>query len=394
MSFKIDDLSKYSQRDIEKTELIEEVLNRFPVVFYSKGVSSSKMKYSYRDEIDQCYEEISDYKLCAPDYFEVELTKYCPKCGREFPKGEVVCFNCLTHLKDITERIEVCDIKSNPEFVFEGKNSCDDFKDILSDENMAKISEFNFNVSDYSDILYSIKSQALRNFDGLVKENEIAFDGLDILDKILLFSKSFVNVDYKSYGGQLGYFEDNTIYIDDRQTDSLQITTLIHELAHFLIKEILACVLCKILDLSKNSLIEDLVTFILSYSPFTQLIDEYSAHSVEGRFSLFGFQDYSSYEQIELSLDGQMSEDEIDITKSIGNTFAISIKDILESLIDRQLREEIKDQFLTDVLDRPNYRALKMENCQMLNDEGFIKAMWLILNDGCEIARENIDKLM
>ena len=91
---------------------------------------------------------------------------------------------------------------------------------------------------------------------------------------------------------------------------------------------------------------------------------------------------------------GEMTSEEIEITKSIGNTFAISIKEILESLIDRELREDIKNQFLRDVLDKPNYRALEMENCQILNDEGFIKAIWLILNEGCEVASLNIDKLI
>ena len=86
-----------------------------------------------------------------------------------------------------------------------------------------------------------------------------------------------------------------------------------------------------------------------------------------------------------------MSAEEIEITKSIGNTFAVNIKEILESFIDRDLREDIKQQFLRDVLDSPNYVALRMENCQVLNDEGFVKALKLILDDGFEVACANID---
>ena len=389
MTFKINDLSEYSQSDIEKIDLIADVLNQF-----SKSLLLMEMNSDViMDSEMYCEDDIeSEYKLCAPDV-KVNLTKYCPKCGREFPEGENVCFDCLVHLKNISDRIDVCDIPSDPQFVFKGKHSYDGFEELLSNENLLKINEFNFSIDDYSDVIRSIKSQALRSFDKLVKKNELDFDSLDILEKIILFSKSFVKVEYKSHGAELGYFEENTIYIDDRQTDSLQITTLIHELSHFLIKEILSGVLCKLLDCSRNEFVNDLIVFILSYNPFTRLIDEYAAHNVEGRFTIFGFQDYSSYMQIESSLDGEMSRDEIEITKSIGNTFAISIKDILESLIDKALREEIKDQFLSDVLDKPNYAALKMENCQMLNDEGFIKAVWLILNDGCEIAFANIDKI-
>ena len=389
MNFKINDLSKYSREDSEKINLIEDVLKEFYKPLMLKSIHSNLESPKF--DLDECdYSE--DRMLCAPDLADV-FVKYCPECGREFPEGENVCFDCLVHLKNISDRIEVCEIKSNPQFVFDGENSYESFEKLLSAENLLKIDDFNFSIGDYSDVLHNIKAQALRNFDNLVKENEIVFDNLDILDKILLFSKSFVPVDYKSYGEELGYFEKNTIYIDDRQTDSLQITTLIHELAHFLIKEILSGVLCRILDSTKNQFTDSLITFILSYTPFTRLIDEYSAHNVEGRFTVFGFQDYSSYEQIESSLDGEMTVDEIEITKSIGNTFAISIKDILESLIDKTLREEIKEQFLNDVMDRPNYRALRMENCQMLNDEGFIKALWLILNDGCQVAVENLDTL-
>ena len=63
---------------------------------------------------------------------------------------------------------------------------------MLDVENLAKVSEFAFTYDDYSKILHDIKSQAFRNFDGLVKENEIEFDELKILEKIILFVKSFV----------------------------------------------------------------------------------------------------------------------------------------------------------------------------------------------------------
>ena len=378
MTCEIRDLSKYSMEDVEKTDLISDVFKT----------------YVLPELICEEYRSIGDFKLTDTVELyaiesDVEFTKVCPKCGEKYPDSENVCFDCLVHLKNISDSVDVFDIEFNPHFIVEGSDSYDGFENLLCADNLAKIKEFRFNHQDYLDVLHNIKSQAFRNFDDLVKNNEIDFDELNIADKIILFAKSFVKVKYKSSGGQLGYFEDNTIYIDDRQTKSLQITTMIHELSHFLIQEILSEILCKLLDCNKNRFIEEVVIFILSYTPFTQLIDEYAAHNVEGRFTLFGFQDYSSYKQIEASLNGEMDGDEIEITKSIGNTFSLSIKDILESLIDRDLREEIKDQFLADTLDKPNYDALKMENCQILNDEGFIKALWLILNDGCETASLN-----
>lgn len=384
MTVNINELSKYSKNDIEKSILIEEVINEIRIREHEKLVLN---KFDYYGE---CNDESEELNVFCQD---IAVTKFCPKCGRKFPESEFVCFDCLVHLKEISDKVDVSEIKSNSQFILEGSNDYDDFTELLDVGNLLKINEFVFSADDFSDILYDIKSQAFKNFDTLVKVNEIDFDSLSILDKIILFTKSFVEVNYKSFGGELGYFETGKIIIDERQTKSLQITTLLHELSHFLIQEILIHILCKILDASRNNLIEVLTSFILSYSPFTQLIDEYCAHNVEGRFTVFGFQDYSSYRQIELSLKGEMSADEIEITKSIGNTFAVNIKEILESFIDKDLREEIKEQFLREVLDAPDYNALKMENCQILNDEGCIKAIHLILNDGCKVASSNIGRL-
>lgn len=384
MTVNINELSKYSKNDIEKSILIEEVLNEIRIRGHKNLVLN---QFDYYGE---CNDESEELNVFCQD---IAVTKFCPKCGRKFPESEFVCFDCLVHLKEISDKVDVSEIKSNSQFILEGSNDYDDFTELLDVGNLLKINEFVFSADDFSDILYDIKSQAFKNFDALVKVNEIDFDSLSILDKIILFTKSFVEVNYKSFGGELGYFETGKIIIDERQTKSLQITTLLHELSHFLIQEILIHILCKILDASRNNLIEVLTSFILSYTPFTQLIDEYCAHNVEGRFTVFGFQDYSSYRQIELSLKGEMSDDEIEITKSIGNTFAVNIKEILESFIDKDLREEIKEQFLREVLDAPDYNALKMENCQILNDEGCIKAIHLILNDGCNVASSNIGRL-
>ena len=319
MMAEIRDLSKYSTVDIEKTDLISEVLDNFPVVnHYLK---------SFKNEgtIEKYLKEKREYS-CAADFESVgENFKYCPKCGREYPLKDNYCQDCLVILKNIEDKVDVRDIEANPHFAFDGKNTYHDFENLLSKDNLEKIKQFRFNYDDFLGIMHDIKSQAFRNFDDMVRANEIDFDSLDVLDKIILFTKSFVKVDFKSFGGELGYFEEDVIFIDDRQSKSLQITTLIHELSHFL----LIHVFCKILDCWRNSYVLAVVNFILSYSPFTQLIDEYAAHNVEGRFTMFGFQDYSSFIQIEKSLDGEMTSDEIEITKSIGNTFALSIKEIL-----------------------------------------------------------------
>lgn len=370
------ELSGYLEVDRQKKQLINSIIQ--PILESSRFISKKECDYDF---IEPCYMEY------AP------LTKYCPKCHREYPEDENFCYDCLIGLKHISDIIDVRDIKSAPEFKFKASNDFSCFEDIFTPENMDKINSFDFSIKDYNKIINRIKRTAFKSFDAMVKSNELVLDYLDILDKILLFSKSFVEVGFKSHGPELGLYTFNRIDIDDRQSKALQITTLIHELSHFLLKEILAQILCKILDCRKNSYIEAIATFILVYVPFTRLIDEYSAHTVEGRFTMYGYQDYSSFIQIERSLEGEMSKEEIEITKSIGNTFAISIKKIMESYIDRDLREDIKGQFRSDILDRPNYEMLLLENCEKLTGEGFLKAIWLILSEGFNDASQNIAKL-
>jgi hypothetical protein len=379
------DFSNCLEVDKEKKRLVNDIL--FPELKIKLEEPSFYKMHELID--DYCEEDSVAYKSRRSR----RPTKYCPECYREYPERENVCMDCLVGLKNISDIVPVRQIESHPEFPVEGKNRFNSLEEILTDENLAKIDEFRFNIRQYRTIIRNIKKTALLNFDELIKTNEINMKRLTTLDKVLLFAKAFVNVEYKSHGQELGYFEFNRITIDERQTDPLQVTTLIHELSHFLIKEILAEILCKLLKCAKNDHIENIITFILSYSNFTQLIDEYSAHTVEGRFTVYGYQDYSSFLSIIERIGDEMTKEEIEITKSIGNTFAISIKDILESFIDFDLRRDIKDDFLATNFDRPNYEMLRLENCDRLTDEGFIRAIWLILFDGFRACQMNIENI-
>ena len=369
----IKDLARYLVEDEEKRSTINNIL--FP------------------PDLMVQYEDHCLYELDYCEAKSIRLTKYCPRCHRKYGEDENFCYDCLIALKNLDDIASVRDIEAEPMFTHDGSNDFASFDELLCDENISRIDEFRFLTKDYNQVIKDIKIMALKNFDGIVKSNEIVPEYLTVLDKVLLFSKAFTRISFKSYGQELGMYSFNQIEIDDRQTAALQITTLMHELSHFLIKEILTHIICKILDCTKSSLVESLATFILSYSPFTRLIDEYSAHSVEGRFTVYGYQDYSSFIQIEETLEGEMSRDEIEITKSIGNCFSNSIKDILEAYIDYDLRSDIKEQFLKDVIDKPNYEMLALENCDKLKNRGFMKAIWLILIEGMTAARDNIPKL-
>ena len=379
----ISQLRKYVEVDKEKIRLLEGLrpeprLMMCKPTFKSKGDSVPSDDFDSLENALLCDYDVLD-SLDYSEKREIKLEKYCPKCQRQFGDDENICPDCLVILKKISDIVDIKSISREPNLEYvKGKDS----GNILTSENIELINTFDFTIDDFKDVLHSIRAQAFANLDGLIRDNGMDLDDMDVLDKIILFAKSFVNVEYKSYGEELGYFEFDKIYVDDRQRTSLQITTIIHELSHFLIKEILTRTVCEILDCTKNRHVESVVTYILTYSVFNNLIDEYAAHSVEGRFTIFGYQDYSSF----IALQSDLDPEHIDIAKTIGNTFSIYIKDMLEGFIDWDLREEIKNQFLADTIEKPNYAQLSFESCNRLNDEGFMKAIWLILSEGFQNA--------
>ena len=367
-------LSAYTIVDVEKIRIIDNLLNSKLEVCEKK-----LMDYDLIDECSPCY-----------DYCLEEPAKFCPECGSQYSEEENFCLECGVKLKDITN-ISVRDIEITPDLSVLKTNQLNGFENILTQENLDRICSFNFTMKDFKNIIKDIKLQVLKTLDAAVKKNHILLDELPIEDKVLLFSKSFVNVEYKSYGGELGYFEFNRIYVDDRQLPALQITTLMHELSHFLLKEIITRILCELLDCTKTSEIESVAIFILSYTPVNRLMDEYAAHTVEGRFTLFGYQDYSSFLNIQKTID--LPAEEIEIIKTIANSFSNYIKQILESFIDENLLDQIKTRFKQDILDRPDYANLALENCKLLNDGGMIQAIEFVVRDGFMISMENIETL-
>lgn len=371
----LNSLSKYTRADKSKAKLIDDVLSM------QMRICAPKMKHQF---FAYLADDDSDNDAC---YKVIPQTKFCPECGKKYPERENFCLDCGVVLKQIKD-IDVKEIEINPEFPVVKANEYHDFAEILTDKNIEKIAKGDFSINK---IKKNIKLQALKRLDDAIKEYDILFDDLTPLEKVTLFVKSFVDIEYKSYGPELGFYEFNKISIDDRQLDVLQITTLLHELAHFLNKELLVHIICELLDCSKTSEIESIATFILIYYPPNQLIDEYAAHTVEGRFTLYGYQDYSSFLSIQKTID--LPADDIEMLKTIGNSFANVIKSIVESFIDSRLLEDIKTQFRREILDRPDYRNLSMENCTLLYSEGFIKAVKWILSDGFMVAADNIDIL-
>lgn len=369
-------LLDYAEVDFEKRDLIRNAFSRPSM----KMISSDMADLYEEDILIECNLDTYSPAESVKDniYYSKKITrKICPKCQKTFA-GDVICPHCDIKLISPEEFKSIKYIKVNPVFNFKRSNEFKGFDELLTDANYDAVAHTDFTIADFRKILANIKRVAFRRLNRTIRDNKIDLDNEKISYIVLLFTKAFVNVENKSSGAELGYYEFNKIFIDDRQTQSLQITTMLHELTHFLIKEMLTHVLCHILDCSKNGYVEAFITYILSYSGLNRLIDEYAAHTVEARFTIFGYQDYSSFIQIQ----NEVAQENVEIAKIIGNTFANYVKDIAESFIDDGLRGQIKDQFISDTHYSPDFRQLEYETCKNLTDDGLIQAIVMILSEG------------
>ena len=128
MNGKVRDLSKYSQDDVEKLSLIEDVLEEFPLRL-SDSFAEYHIKNAIENECSMDYgsanmlisrgrtllgikKSVNAYRASPPSF-----SKYCPKCGRKYPERENVCLDCLVHLKNLSDKIDVSEIESNPVFI-------------------------------------------------------------------------------------------------------------------------------------------------------------------------------------------------------------------------------------------------------------------------------------
>ena len=355
------------------------------------GKICPRCNLKYSNEYNYCSMHKGEIKLV----YITDLVKVCRSCGKRFPKDYNYCNECGC---DQPLKFDVTKINTNPNRYFNFKihsNKISDISQLLSSENIDKIENFYLTELQFNEIIENIKRTFQNIFNFLVDKYNIDLNELSTLDKIFLFSKSIVKTDYKEGGGNLGYYQFNEIHIDDRAPDALQITTLIHEMSHFFLSEIFEQILSIILDSDKTAAIESFVCYMLNKDHFNYLVDEYCAHTVEGRFSTFGYQDYSSYEQKCQEYIEEFSKEYYNLSKITGNTFAKYIKKIFEEFIDDRLRGDIKKEF-ERINDIPKYPSLQYETTATFNWTEFgkiINAMFKSSFDDILTDENNLIKL-
>lgn len=265
---------------------------------------------------------------------------YCTHCGNRLIL-ERVCPICGEINNDDATHCVKCQSQLNP-------ISIDDF-DIL-------FSEFNQNLLANAEISDERYMELLSNI--FIKADYIDVWGENTKNKILNLASIFTECKPKARGYERGFiFLGTCIFYDDRLADSVQIATIIHELAHYFLFHIIETLMCDILKVRSSSTIQSFVWYFLNLLEF-KIMGEYCAHTVEGRFIPFGYQNYGSYNSL-IENSGFDSET-LDVAVKLGNSFASEIIVYLEKYINDALRNEIKLQYRKD-LTAPTNQSLLLE---------------------------------
>ena len=302
---------------------------------------------------------------------------YCTHCGNKFVT-EHICPFCGESNPDIADYCVRCKKQINP-------LSIDDFDTLFNEYNENLLKNAQMSNEEYNRILSHIFARA--------KYSNIY--GNTPKDRILRLASIFTECKPKSRGYERGYiFLDNCIYYDDRLDDSVQIATIIHELAHYLLFSIIEELLCNIFKVKTSTTLQSFVWYYLTFPEF-KVMNEYCAHTVEGRFIPYGYQNYGSFNSLinELDFDRNSINDMI----VFGNTFANEIIVYLEKYIDIDLREDIKLQYKKD-LKHPSTDSITIETNECLSldikNSVLFKSLFDILKIASrEDAREELENI-
>ena len=293
---------------------------------------------------------------------------FCPYCDELNPDNATYCIICGRQINPI---------------------AIDSFDDLFTEYNLNLLMNATISDEEYNELLREVFLRA-EYFD---------MRGDSIKDKILNFASIFTHCYSKSRGYERGFiFLGNSIHYDDRLDDSVQIATIIHELAHYLLFNIIEMLLCKIFGVETSSTLQSFVWYFLTLPEF-EIMNEYCAHTVEGRFIPYGYQNYGSFRI--LVERANLDNESVYTMKKFGNTFANELVVYLEKYIDEDLREEIKIQYKLDLKD-PSYDSIVIETSdsfplglknsailRVLSDI-FIEASDLKVREELEIIKEGI----
>ena len=294
---------------------------------------------------------------------------YCTHCGNKLIM-EHICPVCGEINSDAATHCVKCNNQLNP-------ISIDDFDILFNDFNQNLLANANVDDSEYLELLSNI----------FVRADYIDIWGETTKNKILNLASIFTECKPKSRGYERGFiFLGTCIFYEDRLADSVQIATIIHELAHYFLFNIIESLLCDILKVKPSSVIQSFVWYFLMFPEF-KIMSEYCAHTVEGRFIPYGYQNYGSFNSLVENCG--FDEESLQTMIKLGNSFANEIIVYLEKYIDDDLRNEIKLQYRKDLTPPTNESILsETDDCFSitLKNKLFISMLGDVLK---EVSNDN-----
>ncbi|AWX32220.1 hypothetical protein [Methanosphaera sp. BMS] len=227
-----------------------------------------------------------------------------------------------------------------------------EFRKLVNKENMNILYKNKFSVKDYEKILDNIYTSGVIHLK--LKESDTA------LDKIKKIASQYAQIVIDDNTDLQGYYIHNKLFIKDTLPDSLQITTIIHELAHQLYAEIFEQIIKQTLNVHDEYIIQSFIMFMLNNSIENRAATEYISYIIEGRFTPLECQNFIPFLQLLMQL-------EIDVDHSkqyfiYGHEVSHHIQDILDKIITPDIKDEIKKQFEIDDIEKYN-QQLKFEYC-------------------------------
>lgn len=395
-----DNLFSYKNKEyFESLKLIDKAIDDNPInsVLYSfKGFVLFKLDY-FEDALT-CFDAALNIDDCS-DLNWLAKSIVLKKLKRD--NEALLCYKEYVFLR-YDENLDISgvdflkkpiDFETNPDYDFKDyySNDFSEFTELFSENNLMYLNHNNLTLNQYQDILNKIKIRSNEILEENINRYFVDMTSLDLIDKIILYVKTFSHVRYKSEGSDYGYHFINEISFDDRMYDSEKIFTLIHELTHHLIREIFQQSLMRMLNCCKNDLITYFVNYLLEQRELI-LMDEYCANKVQSRFMPHGYQEFGSYEEIlKEDFDWSLENDLIYYYSQFGKSFSKDILDIVEDFIDIDLREEIKNQFILDPHDEPT-NEIQMEDIESLNDTDKISNLNAILKSNFESVLHSPDE--
>ena len=277
--------------------------------------------------------------------FNLKENNYCTHCGNKLIMEHICPFCGESNLNYATHCVK-CQKQINPIAI-------DDFDTLFTDYNFDLLLNAEIGDMEYLKLVSLL----------FMRANYFEIEGDTIKNKILNFAGIFTECRPKARGYERGYiFLGNCIYYDDRLDDSVQIATVIHELAHYFLFGIVESLLCRIFRVKTSSTLQSFVWYFLTLPEF-KIMNEYCAHTVEGRFIPYGFQNYGSFNA--LVENTGIDKESVDTMIIFGNTFANEIITYLEKYINEDIRQEIKIQYRKD-LNAPTYESIFRETSECL----------------------------